>query len=69
MKPMKTIRLAEIFKLLVYLQKLFMMDFKPGTGTAEPGGGGWAGGEASAPPNNFFFQLKNYCFTAFIDMR
>ena len=27
MKPMKTIRLAEIFKLPIHLLKLFMMDF------------------------------------------
>ena len=27
MKPMKTIRLAEIFKPLIHLPKLFMMDF------------------------------------------
>ena len=27
MTPMKTIRLAEIFKLLIHLLKLFMMDF------------------------------------------
>ena len=41
------------------------------TAVSRDRGAGGAGG-ASAPPiilENFFFQLKNYCFTAFIDMR
>ena len=34
-------------------------------------GAGIAGGAAAPPPLilEIFFKLKNYCFTAFIDMR
>ena len=37
-------------------------------GTAEPGGGGGASGPPIVWEKNFF-QLENYCFTTFIDMR